>query len=279
MKILITGHKGFIGSTLMKTLGINSNLELFGLEKDEPVVSDSYDVVIHCGAIARTAECNQIFSPHGYNVQTTLDLLQHTKFGKFVYISSCAVYGSHDDTITEDSTLHIPSIYSAQKLYSEQLVTFFGKTRNIPTCGLRLFNVYGIGQSQVGQYPNVIASMLRSVKLENKVQVTGDGTQIRDFVHVDDVVRAIGLAAFTSQPQQNTVYNVCTGIGHDMNYIADNITNIFSGSTKEYIAEREFDMYKQIGSYMKIYDDLHWSPTKTFSTELEKLIRYEHESL
>lgn len=279
MKVLITGHKGFIGSTLMNTLRLNSTLELFGLEKDEPVQKESYDIVIHCGAIARTAECNDIFSPHGYNVQTTLDLLQHTRFEKFVYISSCAVYGSHDDTITEESTLHLPSIYSSQKLYSEQLVTFFGKTRGIPTCGLRLFNVYGIGQSQAGKYPNVIASMLRTVKTQNKVQVTGDGTQIRDFVHVNDVVNAITAVSFSSQPENNPVYNVCTNVGYDMNYIANTINNIFIGSTTEYIAEREFDMYKQIGSYQRIYNDTGWKPTQQFPVELEKLVRYEYESL
>lgn len=278
MKILITGHKGFIGSKLWDSMNNNPDLQLFGLEKNESVKPDSYDAVIHCGAIARTAECNDIFDSHGYNVQTTLDLLRDTTFGKFVYISSCAVYGSHSDLITEESALKIPSIYSAQKLYSEQLVTFFGKTRGIPTCGLRLFNVYGIGQSQLGKYPNVIAGMLRSAKTENKIQVTGDGTQIRDFVHVDDVVRAVNMVTFGKQTNHD-VYNVCTGIGHDMNYVANTINGIFPTSKIEYIPAREFDMYKQIASYNRIYNDIGWEPTKKFSVELDRLVRFEYESL
>lgn len=279
MKILITGYNGFIGSTLWNHLQTNFDVELFGLEKDEFVERRTYDTVIHCGAIARTAECNDIFDSHSYNVQTTLDILNRTKFSKLIYISSCAVYGSHDETITEDSALKIPSVYAAQKLYSEQLVKFFGETRNIPVCGLRLFNVYGIGQSQSGMYPNVIASMLRSVKQNNVIQITGDGTQIRDFVHVDDVVDAIKKVTFGTLQQNSSIYNVCSNIGYDMNYVADVINTTFKTSMKEYTPNRPFDMYKQIGSYQKLYNDFGWTPQKTLDKELQTLVNYEYENI
>ena len=281
MKVLITGHRGFIGSALWKTLE-DSGIELCGIEKHYGTIPAElrvfrYDCVIHLGAIARTAECNKIFDAHRYNVDTTLDILKHLTFKKLIYISSCAVYGSHDSVITESSSLEVPSVYAAQKLYSEQLCNFFGQINNIPTISLRLFNVYGVGQRQDGAYPNVIASMLRSAKNDGVVQVTGDGTQVRDFVHVDDVVDAITTIMNTDEwPSVGQSYNVATQIGSDMNFVAEQIMQTY-GVPKEYLDPRPFDMYQQIGSFEKLNDHFGWTPKKVFAEELRKVIEYDHE--
>jgi UDP-glucose 4-epimerase len=280
MKILITGHKGFIGSTLWKKLE-SLEVELYGLEKDYVSIPAKlrvlpFDFVIHLGAVARTAECNKIFDAHNYNVKTTLDILKHLTFKRLIYISSCAVYGSHGSVITEESSLKVPSVYAAQKLYSEQLCNFFGQINNIPIVSLRLFNVYGIGQRQDGAYPNVIASMLRSAKRDGVVQVTGDGTQTRDFVHVDDVVNAITTIINTEEwPELGGSYNVSTQMGYDMNFVADQIAQTYEVPV-QHIDSRPFDMYQQISSFKKIKNDFGWEPQKYFRQELQKVIDYDH---
>jgi len=279
VKILITGHKGFIGSTLWKTLE-SLGVELYGLEKDYVSIPAelrvlTFDFVVHLGAVARTAECNKIFDAHNYNVKTTLDILKHLTFKRLIYISSCAVYGSHGSVITEESSLKVPSVYAAQKLYSEQLCNFFGQINNIPTVSLRLFNVYGIGQRQDGAYPNVIASMLRSAKKDGVVQVTGDGTQMRDFVHVDDVVNVITTIINTEEwPELGGSYNVSTQIGYDMNFVADQIAQTYEVPVQQ-IDPRLFDMYQQIGSFTKLRNHFGWEPKRHFKEELHRLILHD----
>ena len=64
----------------------------------------------------------------------------------------------------------------------------------ISTCSLRFFNVYGPGQSSEGGYAAVIPAFKKAIELGNECKIFGDGTQVRDFIHVDDLVRIISLS-------------------------------------------------------------------------------------
>lgn len=277
MDILITGHKGFIGSNLYKALEPYHNV--FGLEKEysvDSLIKKDYDIVIHCGALARTAECNLIFDAHNLNVKTTLDLLKDLFFKKFIYISSCAIYGSSNAVITENTYTNPPSVYAAQKLYSEHIVNYYGLLNDVSTISLRLFNVYGPGQSKLGQYPNVIASLCRSILNNNYAEVTGDGSQIRDFVHVSDVVEAIKLCVNHYFASGNYIYNVCTNVGTSVHDVAKYLTDSTNNSSQiKFIEPRQFDMYKQIGSFDKIKNELGWQPTINIIDGLADLVNKE----
>lgn len=274
MKILITGHRGFIGRHLFDLYSLIYQYEVYGLERGESLstVPDiTYDAVIHCGAVARTAECNQIFDVHQDNVGRTLELLEKVKFKRFINISSCAVYGSHDTIITEESSLRLPSVYAAQKLYSEQLVKFFGLTRNKTVFNLRLFNVYGIGQSMKGNYPNVVASMMRDALTDSVVYVYGDGSYTRDFVHVSDVGTAVTDVLHLPPTKTNITLNVSTGVATSILDVATHIARRCIARI-EFRPTRPFDMAHQVASYDALHQLTGWRPLQSFPDGLRRTL-------
>lgn len=281
MKVLITGNKGFIASHLERKLReVFPDIEIDGFDIDEYYekehriyIGKYYDYVFHLAAIARTVDCTEdpFGVPFASNIELTNLILRKLKFGKIVYSSSCAIYGNQSSLnfpITEQNLPNPPSIYAAQKFYSENLIHFYCQDRKIPSVCLRLFNTYGPGQSQLGSYPNVIASLIKKLKEKGYVDVTGDGYQTRDFVYVEDVVRAFILAM--NVKEGNRIYNVCSGVETSINEVASHLSN-----NVKYIPERPFDIKRQVASYNKIKSELGWIPEFNLEEGMKRTIRYE----
>ena len=200
-------------------------------------------------------------------VQNRRRQLDNFKFKNFIYTSSCAIYGNQKNLpITEDNHPNPPSMYAAQKLFSENMVHLHLSHIGKPSTCLRLFNTYGIGQSQRGKYPNVLASLIRTYNEKGYVEITGDGTQTRDFIHVEDVVDA--FIKSMSIDSGNHIFNVCSGREISLNYLASMITD-----DVRYIPERRFDIYKQVASYNEINKRLGWKPTKVLEDEIIKILQ------
>lgn len=278
LKVLITGDKGFIASHLKRKLfEVYPSIQVFGFEEQE-YLDDSYkilerikfDCIFHLAAIARTVDCTEDPFHRSFksNIQLTNDILKNFNFNKIVFASSCAIYGNQREEnfpISETNPLNPPSIYAAQKLYSENLIHFYCQYKNIPSVCLRLFNTYGPGQSQLGAYPNVIASLLKTFCEKGFVEITGDGNQTRDFVYVEDVVEAFISAMRCGYG--NFIYNVCSGIETSINDIASYITDKI-----HYIPKRQFDIEKQVASYSTINQELAWFPKTSLSEGMLKTI-------
>lgn len=279
MKVLITGDKGFIASNLKNKLEeLWTGIEIFGFDEKEYIDGSYLDLsehkfeyVFHLAAVARTVDCTEDPFLRSFNSNIALtNWVLNLKFDNIIYSSSCALYGDQKTfPITEENIPNPPSIYAAQKYYSENLIHFHCKNKNKTSVCLRLFNTYGPGQSQVGSYPNVLASLIKTFKEKKYVEVTGDGNQTRDFVYIDDTVRAIlkSMRVFDA----NKIYNVCSGVETSIKNLASYITDDI-----RYISERDFDIKKQVASYDKINRDLGWVPKhslfdgihKTLSSEL-----------
>lgn len=279
MKVLITGNKGFIASNLKKKLEeLYKDIEIFGFDEKEyldrsylKLSEHKFDYVFHLAAIARTVDCTEDPFLRSFNSNIALtNWVLNLHFENIIYASSCALYGDQKTfPITEENLPNPPSIYAAQKYYSENLIHFHCKNKNKTSVCLRLFNTYGPGQSQIGSYPNVLASLIKTFKEKKYVEVTGDGYQTRDFVYIDDTVMAFvkSMNVFDT----NIIYNVCSGVETSIKKLASYITHDI-----RYISEREFDIKKQIASYDKINRDLGWVPkhllfegiSKTFISEL-----------
>jgi len=268
---LISGSKGFIASNLIskiKDTYPDSKIRVF--DKDEPIPTYPVDVVIHLAALARTQECTDdpFNSSFESNILLTNKLLQHVSFNHFIYAGSCACYGTQEDVITEESPYIPPSIYAAQKAYSENLVRFhLGDKATI----LRLFNTYGPGQRQDGGYPNVIASMIRSIKKNGYIEVTGNGLQTRDFVYIDDVVNAFCAAI---NKRLGYTFNVCSGNETKILDLAILISEMVNCSIK-FIQPRQFDIHKQVGSNLKASLFLNWAPAIDIKSGIEKTLKTE----
>lgn len=276
MRVLITGNKGFIATHLQNAIAERyPKWSVYGFEiNDNPMdwCDMHYDIIFHLAAVARIVNCTQdpFGQAHKSNVELTRILLEKFSFDKFIYTSSCVVYGDRSTMtpFSETDSLEPNSLYAAQKYYSENMVNLHLQHMKKSSVCLRLFNVYGEGQSQFGDYPNVLAALIKCYKENDYVEVTGNGIQSRDFVYVSDVVEALLLS--TNISYDNHIFNVACNDPKSVNNLAHNITyNI------KYIEDRPFDIFKLSGNYEKIKNSLGWEPKVGFDEGLKRVLEYE----
>jgi len=138
---------------------------------------------------------------------------------RVVLASSGAVYGEQSVTRVHEDLLPNPaSPYAASKLAAESYVRTIGQLWNIETVTLRIFNAYGPGQALPATYPPVIPQFLHNILHKGSLVIHGDGTQVRDFIYVDDVVQALVTAAMIEGVNQQVI-NVGTGQGTSINQL------------------------------------------------------------
>ena len=239
MRIFITGGAGFIGIHLCKKLlelnhdvtvydnFSNSLRENFDSEINQKanVISgdildisklvtsmQNHEIVIHLAAQISVPESVKnpklTFDVNVNGTHNVLESCKKNKISKIIAASTAAVYQNvSEKTILNESSVTEPSSpYGSSKLEMENMINDFTQTHNVNAIILRLFNVYGIGQSP--EYAGVITKFLSDIKSNNSLTIFGDGSQTRDFVHVNDVVSAIILSIDSSN---FGLYNVATG--------------------------------------------------------------------
>ena len=215
-RVLVTGGAGFIGRRLVGSLvaaghevtvvdrrpfpgdGVGA---VTGDIRDDSVlaraVQPGMDAIFHLAAV--TSVVNSIDDPAGTyqtNVAATASLLEFartTGVGTFLLASTNAVVGNAGtETITERSPLRPLSPYGATKAAAEMMLSCYAGVYGMTTCPLRFSNVYGPGMQEKDSF---IPRLMRAARDGQGIQVRGDGSMIRDVVHVDDVVAGI-LAAW-----------------------------------------------------------------------------------
>ena len=182
----------------------------------------SCDFVIHLAA--QTSVSQSIADPKttaDIIVDGTVNVLKScvkANVKNIIFSSSAAVYGNSLDTlISEKSHLNPLSSYGASKLVAEYNLQTFSKLFDLNCISLRLFNVYGNGQSSEA---GVIRKFLKNISKETPLEIFGDGTQTRDFVHVSDVIRAFYCAIKNIEAKRGEVYNIGSGSATSINELA-----------------------------------------------------------
>ncbi len=239
MNFLITGAAGFLGSTLANQLALECH-QVRGLDdlstgdpqalnpdvhftrgdvSDRPklwTLLQDVDCVYHLAA--RVSVPESIIYPRDYNgvnVGGTVALMEAMRdvgVRRVVFISSGAVYGEDQAQPLKETAIPNPrSPYAVSKLAAEYYVRTIGDLWGIETVSLRVFNAYGPGQHLPPSHPPVALNMLRQALRGGTVIIHGDGSQTRDYVFVDDVVRAM-VAAATAPNLNNLVINVGDGV-------------------------------------------------------------------
>jgi nucleoside-diphosphate-sugar epimerase len=249
MKILITGHRGFVGSYFHKRL-IDHDLTLVDIVEGNEAGkffrnnNEYFDLVIHLAATVGGRKVIDL-SPHKLFNNFVLDaeMIQwalKTKPGKVVYYSSSAAYPAglqtrysydphpahamntykliEDDINLDDTRVPDPSIYGWSKLSGEQMLRYVRDELDVWI--FRPFSGYSERQSLDYPFPSFIA---RAARRDNPFEIWGDGEQVRDWIHIDDIVEFTLKAIEVSQPD---VFNICTGRPTAFNEFAKILTDI-----------------------------------------------------
>jgi UDP-glucose 4-epimerase len=238
MNFLITGAAGFLGSALANQLAREGH-QVRGLDdlsagdrdalfadvhftrgdvRDRPklwTLLQDVDCVYHLAA--RVSVSESLLYPREYNdvnVGGTVSLMEAMRdvgVGRVVLISSGAVYGDQgEQPLNEKAEPNPRSPYAVSKLAAEYYVRTIGSLWGIETVSLRVFNAFGPGQHLPPSHPPVIPSFLRQGQRGGSMVVHGDGHQTRDFVFVQDVIRAM-IAAATAPDINQQVINIGSG--------------------------------------------------------------------
>jgi UDP-glucose 4-epimerase len=261
MKYLITGAAGFLGSALANQLAREGH-QVRGLDdlstgnpdalfedihftrgdvNDRPklwTLLQDVDCVYHLAA--RVSVQESVLYPREYNavnVGGTVSLMEAMRdvgVRRVVFVSSGAVYGDQgQQPLSEDSTPNPGSPYAVSKLSSEYYIRTIGRLWGIETVILRVFNAYGPGQNLPPSHPPVIPYFLRQAVRGGTIVIHGDGNQTRDYIYVEDVVRAM-LAASTAPNIDDLIINVGSGTETSVRELA-RLSSEFSNRSVEVI--------------------------------------------
>jgi nucleoside-diphosphate-sugar epimerase len=294
MRALVTGGAGFIGSHLVDALVrdgsyvrlldnfatgrreyVNPSAELWDadireIESIRPAF-EGVDCVFHTAALPRVMlSIDHPVETHMVNVIGTLNVLiaaRDSGAKRVIYSGSSSIYGDQTELpLRETMTPNPLNPYALQKLTGEQYTRMFHRLFGIEALTLRYFNVYGPRMATEGAYVTVIGLFIRERLAGLPLTIHGDGTQTRDFTHVDDVVRA-NLAAMKSTIADGRALNVGRGSALSVNDIAELI-----GGPKVHGERRPGDARATLADLTETRKVLGWEPMVDTPTAVRELI-------
>ena len=298
MKILVTGGAGFVGSHIAEYLvrrgddvtvldnlitGSRENLtkisdkinfvngDIRDLKLLEKLVSETTGV-FHEAALASVQQSFSMKDEYiDVNVAGTENIFKLAKeYGfKIVYASSSSVYGNPKKIpVKEDDERKPINPYAKTKLDGEDLAKKYSEI-GVKVIGLRYFNVFGKRQSK--EYAGVIKLFLQRIQQKEPPKINGDGLQTRDFVHIDDVVKANVLAM--DSDVNHRFLNVGSGLPTSVLDLANLIIEA-SGLSLEPIHGPELsgDVRATQADIKSIRKLLNWEPKMKLDDWLTKII-------
>ena len=307
--ILVAGGAGFIGSNIVDHLidhtdtpkvividnlstGRLSNITKFKYNPRLQVVigditdkktcarvCENVDAVIcqaALGSVQRSMKTPTI--SHDNNVHGFMNLLDAARKAgvkRFIYASSSAVYGNTKDICDLDYCNPI-SFYGLTKHVNDLYANYYSKYFGMECIGLRYHNVFGKYQSCTGEYSAVIPIFIKSALSENDIIVHGDGSQYRDFTHVDNVVHANMLCLSTNN---NVAFGKSFDIGAGgkqsvLSLAHDILKNTDSKSNIQFTARRTGDIDASYAHMTSAADLIGYTPVSSFAQGLRDTIKY-----
>ncbi len=261
---VVTGAAGFIGSKLVEALNRQGVTEILAVDnldnadKFRNLVAceiDDYldkreflarleagqfdgaiDAVLHQGACSDTMATDGRYvmeNNYGYS-KALLDWCQEEEV-PFLYASSAAVYGAGENGFSVARECESPlNVYGYSKFLFDQLVRRRLEGRSAQIAGLRYFNVYGPNEAHKGRMASVAFHAFHQFRAEGRVKLFvgsggyAEGEQLRDFIHVDDVV-AVNLH-FLENGERSGIWNCGTGRAQRFNEVAAAVINTARGT-------------------------------------------------
>ena len=275
MTILVSGHKGFIGSNLVNKLDKHT---IIGVDlKDGNTILDSnyinalfefynIDAIIHLAAFAGV----------GYSIEHSEEVLNNNIVGfdvlakaaikhkvkHFIYASSSSVYGDNGE---------LKSPYAVSKKTNELQAQVYSSLYDIKFTGLRFFTVYGEGIRK----DLAISKFIESMKNDEPIYVYGDGTKSRDFTYIEDICEAIKLILESDKVWKNEVFDIGYGESTTVNELVEVLKGIINPSFDKvvYDDEKEYDVKTTLANTSKLYEWFGFRPKYSLRQGLLKWVK------
>ncbi|WP_435102470.1 NAD-dependent epimerase/dehydratase family protein [Halarchaeum sp. P4] len=296
-RILVTGGAGFIGSNLANHLakendvvalddgylGTEENLEDAVEYVEASVLEDDLptdvDVVFHLAALSSYAMHEE--NPQQgarVNVEGFVNVVEQAiqdGCETVVYASTSSIYGNRTEPSPEDMPVHVNTGYEASKLAREKYAEYYSNFHDITCAGMRFFSVYqGYGGSEEhkGEYANVIAQFADDLANGDAPALYGDGTQTRDFTHVDDIVRGLELAA---EERLDGIYNLGTGESYTFNTVVEMLNEELGTAIEpEYVENpipEDVYVHDTMADITKMTEETGWEPQISFEEGIKEV--------
>lgn len=278
MKIIVTGFSGFIGLYLTKRLQQNNHelilLDISGgvdiCDWDQVRRFENIDLIIHLA--------NLSFVPASYsdpqkfyntNFSGTLNMLELCRLNnaRMIFFSSY-VYGHPQyQPIDECHPVQAFNPYAQTKVICESLCDGYNRDFDVPVTVFRPFNIYG-----KGQHPDFLIPTIIRQAFEGKIEIKDDRPK-RDYIHVEDVIEAVLIAAEKKQ-QGYRVYNLGSGISYSVRQLVDMVSGLFDHRI-DYNCKNEYrpnEVMDTVADIKKIREELGWSPRISMEEGIKKII-------
>ncbi len=267
MKAVVTGGAGFIGSHIAEKL-VSEGYEVSiidelntgdkkNIEKIEDKVSflkanvsdinklGEADIVFHEGIYSSTPmyrKDNSLVWKAVYEFMSVMEYCIKNDC-KLVFASSSSIYNGYNPPHIETMQPMVKDFYTEARYSMERLANLFSQMYGLKYCGLRYFSVYGDREESKKEFANMVSQIIWKAMLDKPVIIYGDGSQRRDIVNIDDVVKANIIA---SKSELNGIFNVGTGNAYSFNQIIEKIENIIGKDIKRKNVENPLKNYVDV---------------------------------
>jgi UDP-glucose 4-epimerase len=300
MNILVTGGAGYIGSATAEALikaghsvTVYDSLvtgHRLAIPEDakfiEADLSDShtlvkaltdekFDAVMHFAALIEAGESmkdpGRFYHNNLTNSITLMQTAVRAGVKRFVFSSTAAVYQSSEEPLTEESPLGPTNVYGHTKLMVEQALDWYRQIHNLHFAALRYFNACGAlpGRGEAHRPESHLIPLVLRVPLGQRDAAaiygtdypTPDGTCIRDYIHIADLVSAHLLALDGLKERDRLIYNLGSGNGYSVREVIETARQVTGHliPAKE-LPRRPGDSARLVASSEKIRRDLGWKP-------------------
>eukprot|EP00252_Welwitschia_mirabilis_P001579 TRINITY_DN1145_c0_g2_i2.p1 TRINITY_DN1145_c0_g2~~TRINITY_DN1145_c0_g2_i2.p1 ORF type:complete len:410 (+),score=73.14 TRINITY_DN1145_c0_g2_i2:41-1270(+) len=251
--------------------------------------TNSFDAVIHFAAVAYVGESMEDPLRYYHNITsntlTILEAMAASKVSKLIYSSTCATYGEPDTMPIKEDTPQAPiNPYGKAKKMAEEIIKDYAKSSELGVTILRYFNVIGSDpEGRLGESPrpelrhhgrisgacfDAAMGIIPGLQIKGTDYDTKDGTCVRDYIHVTDLVDAHVKALNKTQLGHVDVYNVGTGTGSTVKEFVEACKVATGVNINVTTLERRPGDYAEVYSDpSKIWRELGWSAKYTNLTE------------
>ncbi|MBM3182232.1 MAG: UDP-glucose 4-epimerase GalE [Chloroflexi bacterium] len=308
MNIFVTGGAGYIGSATAEALikaghsvtvfdslvtghraAVPSGAKFIHASLDDRhALADAftlmnYDAIMHFAAFIEAGESmkdpGKYFRNNFRNSLELMDIAVQAGVKKLVLSSTAAVYQSSEEPLTEDSPIGPTNVYGQTKLMTEQALEWYRQIHGLHFAALRYFNACGAlpGRGEAHQpeshlIPRVLKIALgqtESATIFGTDYPTPDGTCIRDYIHVADLVSAHLLALDALDKRDRMTYNVGSGNGFSVREVIETARKVTGHAIPTVEAPRRSgDSARLVASPKRIISELGWKPIHTNMHEI-----------